>query len=133
MIVVIDTNIFVSGIFWSGTPYELLKLWVANKFQVVFTPETLNECFKVLKEIGKDKDPTLAGEWILFISKNSQLVDKVSNLVLCRDKDDDKFINCAISGKAEFIISGDKDLTDLKEVNGVKIIKPKQFYDMIMK
>lgn len=109
MIAVIDTNIFISGIYWSGTPYELLKLWVAKKFQIVFTTETLNECFRVLKEFGKEKDSSLAEEWILFISKNSKLVDQTSKLALCRDK----------------------DLADLKEIKGVKIIKPKQFYDMI--
>lgn len=131
MKVVIDTNIFVSGIFWSGTPHDLLKLWIAGTFQIIFTQETLNECFRVLKEIGKNKDSSLADEWILFIAKKCLIVEKSCNYKICRDKDDDQFINCAISGKADFIISGDKDLTDLVEVRGINIIKPKQFYDMI--
>jgi uncharacterized protein len=129
--VVIDTNIFISGIFWSGTPHEVLNLWIQNKFKVIFTLEMLDECFRVLKEFGFNKDPSLAEEWIVFISKNVVIVDKIFNFDLCRDKDDNKFINCALSGKANYIVTGDKDLLDLKKINEIKIITPKQLLILI--
>ncbi len=44
--------------------------------------------------------------------------------VVCRDEDDLKFLKCAVSGKADFLVSGDKDLLSVKEIEGVRIITP---------
>jgi len=52
---------------------------------------------------------------------------------ICRDRDDQKFLELAISGRADYIVSGDKDLLDLKEINKIKIISPKQFYQKLLK
>ncbi|MHB8283021.1 MAG: putative toxin-antitoxin system toxin component, PIN family, partial [bacterium] len=49
---------------------------------------------------------------------------------VCRDSEDDKFLSCAVSAKADYIISGDMDLCDLKQYRFVKIIKPAEFISM---
>jgi putative PIN family toxin of toxin-antitoxin system len=49
---------------------------------------------------------------------------------ICRDPEDDKFISCAISASADFIVSGDKDLIDLKQYKSIKIIKASEFLEM---
>jgi predicted nucleic acid-binding protein len=46
---------------------------------------------------------------------------------VCRDPDDDKFISCAISGKAEVIVSGDKDLLSVSGITGMKVLRPIEF------
>ena len=49
---------------------------------------------------------------------------------ICRDPEDDKFISCAIPGSADYIVSGDKDLFDLKKYKSIKIIKASDFIKM---
>jgi len=46
---------------------------------------------------------------------------------ICRDPDDDKFISCAVSASAEFIVSGDRDLLDLGLYESIRIISPSDF------
>ncbi len=45
---------------------------------------------------------------------------------VCKDKDDLKFLECAVSGKADFLVSGDNDLLSIEEIEGVKIITPSE-------
>lgn len=131
MKLVIDTNLFVSGIFWGGNPYKLLKYWINDKFELIVTTEILDEYYRVINEISY-KDKQLANEWLIFISKNIKIIKNVINLRICRDEHDNKFINCAISGNADYLITGDKDLLDLAEVNNIRIMKVKHFLDIIV-
>ena len=50
MIVVIDTNILISGIFWKGKPYKILELWMKNEFDLIITQEILTEYIEVIYE-----------------------------------------------------------------------------------
>ena len=52
-----------------------------------------------------------------------------SDLQICRDPDDDKFINCAIDAKAIYIVSGDNDLLTIKNFAGIEIVTAREFYD----
>ena len=58
-----------------------------------------------------------------------QSFESVSDLKICRDPDDDKFINCAIDAKAIYIVSGDNDLLDIKNFAGIEIITAREFYE----
>lgn len=51
MKVVLDANVFISGIFWSGTPHEVLCLWPEKKIDLLVTRKILNEYFRVLAKI----------------------------------------------------------------------------------
>ncbi len=130
MNLVIDTNVLISGIFWGGIPYKILKFWIQGKYQVIFTVETLNECVRVLKEIGSRRDLKLIEGWITFICQNGILVQNINNLAICRDKFDDAFVNSALSGHAKYIVTGDKDLLSLCKVSNVCILTPKQFIEV---
>ena len=55
--------------------------------------------------------------------------EKVSDLQICRDPKDDKFINCAIDAKAIYIVSGDNDLLTIKNFAGIEIVTAREFYD----
>jgi putative PIN family toxin of toxin-antitoxin system len=61
----------------------------------------------------------------LFSSLN--LIETETEVVICRDPDDDKFIECAIDAKALYIVSGDNDLLTIKEYEGIQIITAKDF------
>lgn len=133
MKIVLDTNVFVSGIFWSGPPCKILKAWRDGRLQFVLSPEILDEYRRVLSELGMqhpniDFQPfidlaTLEGE----ICHPTRLPHQV-----CRDPDDDKFIASALASGASVIVSGDKDLIDLSSYQGVKILKPRQFVSLYL-
>lgn len=53
---VLDTNVFVSGIFWKGRPHQLLLLWELGRFDIVASPAILNEYLTVLEEFGEGFD-----------------------------------------------------------------------------
>lgn len=63
-----------------------------------------------------------------FVSE-LEIFDSVSNVQICRDSDDDKFINCAIDAQAVYIVSGDNDLLTIGNYAGVEIVTARDFYN----
>lgn len=123
--VVIDTNVFVSGIFWKGVPNRILSLW-EKKFLCVFvTDKILKEYLLVLKRF--EVSDRLFERWKFFLLNNVCFVQDKERFSFCRDKKDKICINCAIESNSEFLITGDKDLLVLKKVDSVKIVTPAVF------
>jgi uncharacterized protein len=129
--VVLDTNVIVSGIFWNGVPYKILEYWVHDKYQVLITSSILLEYEATLNRISKGKKDDLINSWILFIAENGIMINAKKNFNLSADPDDNKFIDCAVAGDAQYIVSGDSHLLDVKNVLNVKIIKPSTFLNSL--
>ena len=127
MKIVLDTNVLVSGIFWDGVPHEILDLWAHDAIRLVATDEMLKEYVRVIQGFATDEKSELTNHWTTFLIENIELIISNSELKLCRDPSDDKFINCAISSRAKYIVSGDKDLLDLKTVNNIEIVNSRAF------
>ena len=132
MKVVIDTNIFISGIFWGGAPFKILELWKNKKIELVSTDEILKEYFDVIERLVIPENKKLAIKWKNYIKKNITIITNKSNHKISRDKDDDKFIQCALSGKIKYLVSGDNDLIVLKRYKTVNILKVKDFLEDII-
>lgn len=132
MEVVIDTNVFVSAVFWSGNPLTIIEAWIDGKLQLMLTEEIYDEYSRVLKilakKISKDIDD------LLNIVKIKAVWNTPINLEtqICADPDDDKFIACAISSQSKIIISGDKLLLSCSGYNNIGIIKPKSFIEQYL-
>lgn len=125
--VVIDTNIFISGIFWSGTPGKILEYFKESKFELLVTKEIINEYRKKLKEIGKKIGKEEKTEdWLKIILEKSILIKSSKGIKLCRDKKDNIFLECAISGRAKYIVTRDDDLK--RDLQLMSIMKRK--YDV---
>lgn len=62
-----------------------------------------------------------------------KIIETGTNIDVCRDSDDNKFIECAVDAKALYIVSGDNDLLDIKEYDGIRIITAKEFCDEYLK
>ena len=131
---VLDTNVFMSGIFWSGHPERILNAWSDEKIKLIVSPEILNEYARVgnilsEKYRGVDISPfidlvTIYGEFVSPVV----LKEPVS-----RDADDDKFIATALAAKCKLIVSGDKDLLTVDGCFGIEIIKPNEFVQKYLK
>ena len=128
MKVVLDTNVFRSGIFFSGPPSKILKAWADERFQILLSRQILDEYQRVAEEIAVKFNPIDILPIIGKIAIYSQFVDTQGvNITACEDPDDNKFIECAIVGNCGIIISGDKHLLKLSGYDGITIFKPRDF------
>lgn len=133
MKVVLDTNILASGIFWKGSPSLILEMWTKGTIQVFTTLEMLQEYRKTLEDLDRLPEKPFARNWLLFAIQNSTIVSPKTSVKICRDADDDKILDCAIAADAKFIISGDKDLLTLVQVQSIRIVSPTAFLKILKK
>ena len=111
MRVILDTNVFVSGVFFSGSPYEILDAWRHGKLILVVSPEILGEYERVGHELaGEFPNVDLAPALELLALKGEVVKAPPLTERVCSDPDDDKFLACAIAGGTRIISSGDKAL-----------------------
>ena len=125
--VVFDTNIFVSAILYGGIPLQLLNIWRKERvFELLISPEILAELITKLRtKFALPHD--LVQEWQELLSQNTIHILPEYITHICRDADDNKIIDTAISGNARYIITGDEDLLILESYQRVKIIKARKF------
>lgn len=129
---VIDTNVFVSGIFWSGPPKHILQHWKDRKFELILTEEVIEEYQEVLHRLSKKVKQIDVDKIIQLVTFYGHLCEPVKlPSAISRDPDDDKFIAAAISGNAKVIVSGDQDLLVLKKYESIDIIAAKAFLQSI--
>ena len=131
MKVVIDTNVFVSGIFWKGTPLKVLEKWRAGDFQLVISSAILNEYQRVIDELTGRYPSSDAAAMMDLVKINAKMTNPVSLVrPVCTDHDDDKFLEAAVSSGAQYIVSGDKALLKVRVFRDVSIVTPAQFIRM---
>ena len=128
MKVVLDTNVLVSGIFFSGPPAEILRAWSQGKFKLVLSPEILDEYTRVSAELA-DKFPDINFRRILdlVVVRSDVCSPEALPQQVCEDPHDDKFIAAAIGSRTKIIISGDKHLLRVSGYQGVFVLTPRQF------
>jgi putative PIN family toxin of toxin-antitoxin system len=128
MKIVLDTNVLVSGIFFSGPPADILRAWSRGKFRLVLSPEILDEYTRVSTELA-DKFPDIDIRRILDLVVVRSEVCSPAALPqqVCEDPHDDKFFAAALDSRAKIIISGDKHLLRVSGYQGVFVLTPRQF------
>lgn len=130
MRVILDTNVFVSGVFFSGPPYQILEAWRDGKLQLVISQEIIDEYSRV-GEILSGQFPTVDLYPLIELATCEAEIYPSQTLrePACDDPDDDKFLACAIAGKCKLIVSGDKHLLKVAGFKGIDVIKPREFID----
>ena len=136
MRVVIDTGVLVSGLIRPrGTTGEALLALRDGKFTVLYSHETIMEIIDVL---GRDKFrlkyhilPDDISALINLIRLRGEVVIPKQRVADCRDPKDDKFLDVALSGDADYLISGDLDLLSMNPYRSIPIIRPAEFLAMI--
>ncbi len=128
MKVILDTNVFISGIFWEGNfCSQIIDKWKHKKFELISSIEILDEFVRTLRNFKIQMPEDMIEEWRNLIIRNSIIVEPTIKLnVVKKDPDDNKFLEAALTGKALLIISQDKHLLKLEEYQGIKIVAPKE-------
>ncbi|MFH0845588.1 MAG: putative toxin-antitoxin system toxin component, PIN family [Pseudomonadota bacterium] len=123
-----DTNVFVSS-FFGGNPRKVIDLWKSGEVTLCLSKPIVDEYIKVLRRLGLQNENELGellglfahGFHVIFTAETPELH------VVEKDPDDNKFIECAVALKAEFVITGDKPLTAIQDYMSIKIVSPKNF------
>jgi len=132
--VVLDTNIVISGLLFGGVPGKILDLWKRKEILPLISKEISGEYLKVLSypkfKLSEPEISFFIYEEILpyfeaVITRHSH------GTIIMDDPEDDKFIHCAVSGNANYIVSGDGHLLNLGEYGSVKIIRVSDFLKII--
>ncbi|MCX7966919.1 MAG: putative toxin-antitoxin system toxin component, PIN family [Armatimonadetes bacterium] len=125
--VVFDTNIWVSALRMRGNPYRSVLLAALGVVISVTCAELLDELRRVLTHKFKFP-PELVERHVAAIQDFSELVVISGQLkVVAEDPEDDKVIECAVVGNADYIVTGDKHLLALRQYGNIAIVKASEF------
>jgi putative PIN family toxin of toxin-antitoxin system len=124
---VFDTNVLVAAFVTEGVCAKLLGRARRRQLDLVISPFILKEFENVLlKKLSASKEQIRVAAKL--ISEVAQIVTPVSMVSdVCRDPDDDQILSCALSAEAEYLVTGDLDLLELKEFHGIEILTPGAF------
>jgi len=133
--IVLDTNVLISSLLFKGELAGVVDLWKKGRIIPIFSRDTFDE-FKTVLEYPKVSLTTqemkvIIEEEVLPFFEVIEVTDKIKGV--CRDADYDKFIACAVSASADFIVTGDKDLLDMGRYKSVKIVSAFEFLRIFKK
>jgi putative PIN family toxin of toxin-antitoxin system len=128
--IVLDTNVFISGVFFRGPPHAVLQAWREGRVQLVVSPEILLEYREVADELagrypGVDVTPLTE---LVIVRAELVLAPPLPEAV-CDDPDDDKFLACAVSAGVACVVSGDRHLLKASGYRGIEVLRPRAFVE----
>ena len=135
---VLDANVYVSAaVRPEGPPGQIIDRFLRDgAFEIVMSQAIVEEVLralnypKVRKYIRSGLDVELWFEDVVVLSHLVAGEHKLEGA--SRDTDYDKYIAAAIEGRARFVVAGDSDLLDLKEYDGIRIVSPRVFLDLLL-
>ena len=130
MKIVLDTNVFISGVFFKDPPYQILRAWRDGRIRFLLSEEIFAEYQRVGAHLAGSFPKVDLEPFLKLLALNAKFVipEKLQKPV-CEDPDDDKFIACTLAGKSNIIISGDKHLLKVSGYKGIKVLRPRRFLD----
>jgi len=123
----LDTNVLISAVLFGGKPAEILELAAKEEISLVISPEILAEMSKVLNKKFNWPETNILKE-IKAITSISIIVVPKTKIHKISDHSDNRILECAVEGQANYIVTGDKKhLLPLKEFKNIPIITPNNF------
>lgn len=132
--IVLDTNLLVSYLLTQGeTTSQIVEYWRQRRVVVLMSPAIVAELQDVLTRARLKKLMTVDPRRIMRLVETDVIhtAGDVEALGACRDWKDEKFLACAVEGQADFIVTGDKDLLELRSYRGVPIIRAHELVAII--
>lgn len=130
---VLDTNVIISALLFSGPPSQLVPAWQSSRFRLVVSAPILEEYIRVLGYPKFDLTPAeirivIEEELLPFIESVKVVRATVPEL---RDPDDAKFITCAATAGVRWLVSGDDDLLSLHQIQSVEVVSVTAFLRLL--
>lgn len=132
MRIVLDTNLWISYLI-SNRHIKLDALMTSDDFTILYSPELIKEFLTVAERPKFEKyfSANDIADLIEQINAVGELIEIQLDIQLCRDEKDNFLLNLAVDGKANFLITGDKDLLEIGDIEGTEILTYRQFEDDI--
>jgi putative PIN family toxin of toxin-antitoxin system len=133
MRILLDTNVWLSAIFWEGEASKIVELAEKRKFEIIISKDIILEIIDVLNKEAKFKRFMQGREQniedlIRTISSIGSLIDAKTKVDIIKEHPADNIIlEASLDGKADFIVSYDKHILNLREFRGIRIIEPTEF------
>jgi putative PIN family toxin of toxin-antitoxin system len=127
---VLDTNVFISGIFWHKASFQIIQKWRLASFTLVITPQIMAEVLTKLDEKFA-VPPPLVQKWRRLLLRRAVVVIPRVPVSISRDPKDNMILEAALAGRATHMVSGDADLLSLHDHRGIPIVTPRQFVETL--
>lgn len=133
---VVDTNILISGLICkAGNPSSLINALKNNEFHLITSPQLMNEFIEVIERPHIKHKYELTNEeindFIEYIYREATVISGIYEVKSSKDPKDDMFLSCALEGKADYLVTGDTHLSNIKYYHGVQIVNVKQFLRLL--
>ncbi len=131
MRVIIDTNILVSAAISGKKPEEVINFIIdSSDYEWIVSEEILAEYMEVLNRRKLKLSEEKRKRWLNVVNNSTTLINVSEVVNFPRDQKDAKFIACAIASQAEFLITGDRDFEEFKELENTFIISVSLFKEL---
>lgn len=131
MRVVLDTKAVISALLFSGTASRLVVLWQARCLTVLVSRKILQEYLRVLAypkfKLSDQEIRRLIEEELLPFVETVRVRRPLA--VVRRDPEDNRFLECAVTGRAKYLVTGDQDLRELASYRGITILTAGEFLE----
>jgi len=133
---VLDTVVFVRALINPKGRWGRLLFDLSGGYIIVLSPAILREVLEVIYRSSLLEKFTAGGrtppfEEVLGLLQNADVVEPNERLAVCRDPEDDKFFECAVSGAADYVVSEDRDILDVREFQGVRTVTAEEFIQVL--
>lgn len=125
--VVLDTNVLVSALGFGGSPLEALLSTFDEDVQLLASEQTLDELQRVMRYDRLHFSKAERTQYLTILRSEAEIVQPDTDLSVVRDPDDDKFLEVAVHGAADYLVSGDQDLIVLGSYEDVDVVSPDEF------
>ena len=130
---VLDTNTIISAQLFSGIASQLVAVWQSGSFRPLLSREILDEYVRVMAypkfKLSATEIRALIEEEILPFVDTIRVRRRLRPPV--SDQDDHKFLECAVAGRAEYLVTGDKELRALGTYRGFTILNAAEFLSLL--
>ena len=133
---VLDTVVFVRALINPKGRWGRLLFDLPDNYVMILSPGSLKEILEVIYRSSLQQKFTARGGTpplveVLELLQKAEVVEPNERLTVCRDPADNKFFECAVSGAADYIVSEDRDILDVREFQGVRAVTAEEFIQIL--
>lgn len=129
---VLDSNVIVSGLGWSGAPARIVEAVLADELVLVTSSPLLAELRRVLAYPKLAKAIPDGSRLVDLVEMASVVVEPLDAFAVVEDESDNRVLEAAVSAEVDYIVSGDEHLLTLGSFQGIAILTPAEFVRTVL-